>query len=104
MSSAQQNHFGVHAWRAKLMEMLYEAGMGLEPKHANDESSRSLSEARRRYCRKLRDRFLSGSARFLLQDQDTVGIEKLEITLMEEFDKALRFSCHVWSRTDALQF
>ncbi len=91
-------------WRARLIRMLSEGGMGLDPKHAGDEASRALSEARRAYCRELRDRFLRGSARFLLQDQEAVGIEALESQLLEEFDLVLRFSCQVWSRTDALRF
>jgi len=65
---------------------------------------RMLAEARRDYARKLKDQFLGGAARFLLQDQDPKGIEKLEGRLVNEFDLALQFSCLVWSREDVLSF
>jgi len=52
----------------------------------------------------LKDRFLSGAARLLLQDHtDGAGIEKMETRLIKEFDLALQFSCLIWSRQDPLR-
>ncbi|KAK4121159.1 hypothetical protein N657DRAFT_657768 [Parathielavia appendiculata] len=63
-----------------------------------NESRRSFVESRLNYARKLKERFLGGSARFLLQDQDASGIERLERMLSDMIDDALRFSCRLWTR------
>ncbi|EGS19726.1 uncharacterized protein CTHT_0042080 [Thermochaetoides thermophila DSM 1495] len=55
-------------------------------------------DTRLNYARKLKDRFLSSSARYLLRDQDASGIELLEHMLIEMLDSALRFSCRLWTR------
>ncbi|KAH6838361.1 hypothetical protein B0I37DRAFT_394290 [Chaetomium sp. MPI-CAGE-AT-0009] len=60
----------------------------------------SDAEARIKYAGQLKDRFLRGPARFLLQDQEATGIEKLERRLVEEIDAALCFSCQLWCRQD----
>lgn len=62
--------------------------------------ARLLADARLKYAGRLKDTFLRGPARFLLQDQDAAGIEKLENQLVKEIDAALRFSCQVWCRHD----
>ncbi|KAJ4395724.1 hypothetical protein N0V85_006453, partial [Neurospora sp. IMI 360204] len=70
---------------------------GIEAKHM-------LIESRLNYARRLKDRFLSGVARFLLQDQDPAGIAKLEHSLTEHIDDALRFSCQLWARPGPIRF
>ena len=82
--------------------MLSEGGLSLNSiDEAKTDESRMLFEARQAHARKLKDRFLGGAARFLLQDQsDAIGIEKLEAHVLYEIDQALRFSCKVWSRED----
>jgi len=95
----------LHTWRSQLMRMLSEGGISLLSKQAKNDDSRMFVEARESYARKLKDRFLSGAARFLLQqDQDPVTIDKLETRLLSEIDAALRFSCQAWSRQDPLRF
>lgn len=64
------------------------------------EDAHLLADARLEYSGRLKDRFLRGPARFLLQDQDPAGIEKLERRLIQEIDAALRFSCQLWCRRD----
>lgn len=59
-----------------------------------------LAECRKEYARKLKDKFLSGPARFLLRDQTPEGISMLEGKLVGEIDLALRFSGLVWGRAD----
>lgn len=59
-----------------------------------------LAEARLKYAGQLKDRFLRGPARFLLQSQEAAGIEKLERRLVQEVDAALRFSCQLWCRKE----
>lgn len=63
-----------------------------------NEARRTLIESRLNYARKLKDKFLGSSARFLLDEQETGGIEKLEQSLSTLIDSALRFSCQLWSR------
>lgn len=63
-----------------------------------------LIESRLNYARRLKERFLSGAARFLLQDQDPAGIANLERTLTEHIDDALRFSCQLWARPGLIRF
>lgn len=102
--TVQQNDSDVHIWRSQLIRILNEGGLGLDPADAGGEKRRLLVEARQTYAKKLKDRFLSGAARFLLADQDAEGIEKLEGRLVQELDMALRFSCQIWSRQDPLKF
>ncbi len=64
------------------------------------DDGRLLAEARIRHAGRLKDAFLRSPARFLLQDQDAAGIEKLERRLVREIDAALRFSCQMWCRRD----
>lgn len=63
-----------------------------------NDARRSLIEARLNYSRKLKDKFLGSSARFLLHEQETGGIGELEMSLSNLIDSALRFSCQLWSR------
>ncbi|KAM7202616.1 hypothetical protein V8F20_004405 [Naviculisporaceae sp. PSN 640] len=93
-----------HNWRRQLMRTLSRGGLMLDPNGAKGPDSRLLIEAREKYATKLKDRFLSGPARYLLEDQDAHGIEKLERRLLRELDLTLRFSCQVWSRLDHLKF
>lgn len=93
-----------HKWRRHLMRTLSEGGLILDANHAKSPDSRLLVEARENYAKKLKERFLAGPARYLLEDQDATGIEKLERRLLHELDLALRFSCKVWSRRDQLKF
>ncbi|KAK3681296.1 hypothetical protein B0T22DRAFT_485388 [Podospora appendiculata] len=104
LSNVQQNHNNTHKWRAQLMRMFCEGGIALDPESAKGEERRQLAEARLTYAKRLKDRFLSGPARFLLHDQDPTGIDRLERRLVNEIDLALRFSCQVWSRQDPLRF
>jgi len=90
-----------------MMRILSEGGLSQDATHpsvSGNNDRRLLAEARREYARKLKERFLGGAARFLLQDQDPKGIEKLEGRLVSELDMALKFSCLVWSRDDPLAF
>lgn len=68
-----------------------------------NDSRRTFVESRLNYARKLRERFLGGAARYLLHDQDSAGIEKLERTLTDMIDDALRFSCRLWTRVAPLR-
>ena len=77
--------------------------MGQEPGSVEGDERRFLVDCRKVYARKLKDRFLGGAARFLLQDQHAAGIEKLESRLIQEIDMALQFSCQVWSRQEPLR-
>jgi hypothetical protein len=94
----------MHAWRAQMLQTLSEGGLSMELEQLKGEDRRRLADARKTYARKLKDRFLSGAARFLLQDQnDSSGIDRLECRLIKEIDLALQFSCLVWSRHDPLR-
>ncbi|KAK3326980.1 hypothetical protein B0T19DRAFT_441006 [Cercophora scortea] len=104
LSNVQQNHNNTHIWRSHLMRMFCEGGITLEPGSVKGEERRQLAEARQGYAKKLKSRFLSGPARFLLHDQDASGIEQLERRLVNEIDMALSFSCQIWSRQDPLRF
>jgi hypothetical protein len=83
-----------------MMRLFADGGFSLKDVAAagRNESCRTFVESRLNYARKLKERFLGGSARFLLQDQDASGIEKLEGTLTDIIDDALRFSCRLWTR------
>ncbi|KAK4680550.1 hypothetical protein QC764_213580 [Podospora pseudoanserina] len=100
---SQQAH-----WRAQMMRLFATGGMGLS--HSSSSSTCSASSSRQalidsrlNYARKLRDRFLGGAARFLLHDQDALGIERLERVLTEMIDDALRLSCKLWSRPGGIR-
>jgi hypothetical protein len=83
------------------MKAFFEGGISTEVDSillAKD--ARLLAEARLKYSGRLKDRFLRGPARFLLQHQDPAGIDKLEHRLVQEIDAALRFSCQLWCRRD----
>jgi hypothetical protein len=87
--------------RASIIKVFYEGGMSTEVDRIPfTENARLLAEARLKYSGRLKDRFLRSPARFLLQDQDAAGIEKLERRLVQEIDAALRFSCRLWCRKD----
>lgn len=86
------------------MRTLSQGGLALDADKAKSPDGRLLVEARETYAKKLKERFLSGPARYLLEDQDALGIEKLERRLLRELDLALRISCQVWSRSDELRF
>jgi hypothetical protein len=83
-----------------MMRLLGDGGFSLNDIAAAglNESRRTFVESRLNYARKLKERFLGGSARFLLQGQDASGIEKLEHTLTDMIDDALTFSCRLWTR------
>ncbi|KAK0672349.1 hypothetical protein QBC41DRAFT_243451 [Cercophora samala] len=90
-------------WRAHMMRLFATGGMALSPSSSSSaypvlSSRQVLVESRLNYARKLRDRFLGSAARFLLNDQDALGIERLERVLTEMIDDALRFSCKLWSQ------
>ncbi|KAK4170961.1 hypothetical protein QBC36DRAFT_250441 [Triangularia setosa] len=102
-SSSQHAH-----WRAHMMRLFATGGMSLSPPHSPSASSvsssrQALIDSRLNYARKHRERFLGGAARFLLHDQDALGIERLERVLTEMIDDALRFSCKLWSRTGGVR-
>ncbi len=82
------------------MRLFADGGFSLKDVAAagRNESCRTFVDSRLNYARKLRERFLGGSARFLLQDQDASGIESLERILTDIIDEALRFSCRLWTR------
>lgn len=89
-----------HQWRAQMMRLFASGGFSLSDAAAavRNDSRRTFIESRLNYARKLKERFLGGAARFLLQDQDSSGIEKLERSLTDMIDDALRFSCRLWTR------
>ncbi|KAK0619631.1 hypothetical protein B0T14DRAFT_392136, partial [Immersiella caudata] len=94
----------MHEWRAQIIRSLSQGGLALEPEELKGEERRRLAEGRKLYAKTLKDKFLGGAARLLLQDQvDGAAIEKLEVRLTEELDFALQFSCLVWSRPDPLR-
>lgn len=101
--AVQRNETDVHAWRAQLMTILSEGGMSSDLGSVEGDERRFLVNCRKIYSRKLKERFLGGAARFLLQDQDATGIEQLESSLVEQIDAALQFSCRVWSRREPLR-
>ncbi|KAG7289990.1 hypothetical protein NEMBOFW57_006369 [Staphylotrichum longicolle] len=94
-----------HHWRAQMMRLFADGGFSLKDVAAAgpNESCRTFVDSRLNYARKLKERFLGGSARFLLQDQDASGIEKLERTLTDIIDEALRFSCRLGTRVTPLR-
>jgi len=94
-----------HHWRAQMMRLIADGGFSLKDVAAagGNESRRTFVESRLNYGRKLKERFLGGSARFLLQDQSARGIEKLERMLDDMIDDALRFSCRLWTRVAPLR-
>ncbi|KAK4450205.1 hypothetical protein QBC34DRAFT_297719 [Podospora aff. communis PSN243] len=103
----QQNDDSVYEWRAHLMQMLSDGGISRDASHpsmANNEDKQMLASTRREYARLLKERFLSGSARYFLRDQDPQGIAKLEGQLVSELDLALRFSAQVWARRSPMHF
>jgi hypothetical protein len=86
------------------MKAFCEGGMSTEvDRPFITEHGRLLADARLRYAGRLKDKFLRGPARFLLQDQDSAGIEKLERRLVQEIDATLRFSFQLWCRQEAPQ-
>ncbi|KAK1830927.1 hypothetical protein QBC39DRAFT_101242 [Podospora conica] len=103
LEGVQQRNFESHIWRSQLMQTLSSGGMSLESDSVQGHERRRLVQSRKDYAKKLKERFLGGAARFLLQDQDAAGIEKLEKGLEHEIDLALKFSCQVWSRPEPLQ-
>ncbi|EGZ75971.1 hypothetical protein NEUTE2DRAFT_106312 [Neurospora tetrasperma FGSC 2509] len=98
--------------QASLVHLFATAGISLPSSSTSSSSSsangieakRMLIESRLNYARRLKDRFLSGVARFLLQDQDPAGIVRLERSLTEHIDDALRFSCQFWARPGPIRF
>ncbi|KAK4450206.1 hypothetical protein QBC34DRAFT_77507 [Podospora aff. communis PSN243] len=104
LSNVQHNNREMHAWRAQMIRTLSEGGLCVELENLKGEDRRRLADARKTYARRLKDRFLGGAARFLLNNpEDLAGIERLESRLVKEFDLALQFSCLVWSRQDPLR-
>jgi hypothetical protein len=102
--SVQHNNREMHAWRAQMLQTLSEGGLSMEPENIKGEDRRRLADARKTHAKKLKDRFLSGAARFLLKEENNLsGIDQLEHRLVKEFDLALQFSCLVWSRHDPLR-
>jgi hypothetical protein len=97
--SGEQN---ANSWRAYVMKTFVEGGMSTEVDNfmLTKGTRIPLAESRLKYAGQLKDRFLRGPARFLLEDQEAAGIEKLERHLVEELDAALRFSCQLWCGQD----
>ncbi|KAH6641904.1 hypothetical protein F5144DRAFT_150467 [Chaetomium tenue] len=90
-------------WRASVMKTFFDGGMSAKVDNFSSTTNNShlpLADARLKYAGQLKDRFLRGPARFLLQHQEAKGIEKLEYRLVQEIDAALRFSCQLWCRRD----
>ncbi|KAK3500423.1 uncharacterized protein B0T23DRAFT_41506 [Neurospora hispaniola] len=108
LSNVQINPTSASSLRASLLHLLHESGLSLDVTHpsiSGNGDRRMLAECRKEYARKLKDRFLSGPARFLLREQTPEGISLLEGKLVGEIDLALRFSGLVWGRSDGdLQF
>ena len=101
ISTVQGDNCNANAWRTSLMKAFCEDGMSAEVDNILlTDDGRLLAEARVRHAGRLKDSFLRSPARFLLQDQDAAGIEKLERRLVREIDAALRFSCQMWCRRD----
>ncbi|SPQ20779.1 446f4e34-0b4a-468d-9161-6d6270c663b2 [Thermothielavioides terrestris] len=100
----EESRVAAHHWRAQMMRLFADGGFSLKDAAAagRNESRRTFVDSRLNFARKLKERFLGGSARFLLQDQDANGIEKLECTLTDMIDEALRFSCRLWTRVAPL--
>ncbi|KAK4233155.1 hypothetical protein C8A03DRAFT_48211 [Achaetomium macrosporum] len=94
-----------HHWRAQMMRLFADGGFSLKDVAAagRNDSRRTFVESRLNYARKLKERFLGGAARYLLQDQDSPGIERLERMLANIIDDALRFSCSLWTRVAPLR-
>ena len=92
-------------WRAQMMRLFADGGFSLKDVEATgrNDSCRIFVDSRLSYARKLKERFLGGSARFLLQGQDANGIEKLERSLTNIIDEALRFSCRLWTRVTPIR-
>ncbi|KXX73964.1 hypothetical protein MMYC01_209694 [Madurella mycetomatis] len=107
LTDAQEENSKVvaHHWRAQMIRLFADGGFSFKDVEAagRNESRRSFVESRLNYARKLRERFLGGAARFLLHDQDSKGIEKLERMLTDMIDDALRFSCRLWSRVTPIR-
>ncbi|KAL2016065.1 hypothetical protein VTK56DRAFT_4303 [Thermocarpiscus australiensis] len=107
LTDAQEgsSRVAAHHWRAQMMRLFAEGGFSLaDPSAAGrNETRRTFVESRLNYARKLKERFLGGATRYLLQDQEPSGIEKLERSLTDIIDDALRFSCRLWSRVAPLR-
>jgi hypothetical protein len=88
-----------------MMRLFADGGFSLKDVAAagRNDSRRTFVESRLNYARKLKERFLGGAARYLLQDQDSPGIERLERMLTNIIDDALRFSCSLWTRVAPLR-
>ncbi|KAK4185258.1 hypothetical protein QBC35DRAFT_351878, partial [Podospora australis] len=100
LSNIDEGNTHAQQWRAHLVKALADAGLAAadeRTKTQNEPTARLLIEYRTQYAARLKDRFLRGAARFLLQNQDAAGIETLERELIHEFDLALRFACQLWS-------
>ncbi|KAK3500424.1 uncharacterized protein B0T23DRAFT_41533 [Neurospora hispaniola] len=109
LTKAQTGESGITSVQlreAQLVQLFADSGMSIKnPQDAGGvEAKRMLVESRLNYARRLKERFLSGPARFLLHDQDPAGIANLERTLTEYIDDALIFSCQLWSRPGPIRF
>ncbi|KAK4139019.1 hypothetical protein BT67DRAFT_30969 [Trichocladium antarcticum] len=100
LSNVRGGADNARAWRSSVMKAFCEGGMSTEVDNAVAENTRVLAKARHKYAMRLKDVFLKSPARFLLQDEDTADIEKLERRLLREIDAALRFSCQLWCGRD----
>ncbi|KAK3493608.1 hypothetical protein B0T13DRAFT_530870 [Neurospora crassa] len=104
--TAENGLTSVQLREAQLVQLFADSGMSLKsPSDSGGvEAKRMLIESRLNYARRLKERFLSGAARFLLQDQDPAGIAALERSLTEHIDDALRFSVQLWARPGPIRF
>ncbi|KAK3369989.1 hypothetical protein B0H63DRAFT_551948 [Podospora didyma] len=82
-------------WRAHLMRILCENGLGkLRREPEKDSGQYKLSKGRERFAQKLARRFMSGTAaQFLLKPQ---AHEQAQRRLEEELNSALEYSAQLW--------
>jgi len=103
-----------HRLRAQIMQTFTGSGMHLRDAPNGDELARGLVACRQSYARELAAVFLSGPARFLLplprhhqkkkeEGNATVAEHRCEQHLVAMVDEALRFSCRLWSRPNAVR-
>jgi len=104
-----------HGLRTQIMRIFASGGMHLQDdapvrfdiSSNNQAAACALFACRQRYARKLTDDFLSSPARFLLDDQagerSPAVVRHRDRSLETMIDGALRFSCGLWSRVDAVR-
>lgn len=94
------NEKDAHQWRVHLVRILSVNGMGLTPSELRKDSPKSaklLLEHRARYARMLADKFLRGTAQFLLKSQSLEQRESCFGRLEQQLDLALQQSAKLWT-------